>query len=109
MSSSENALVQESAGGAEPVKPGVGDSAAGQQKILSLPVNVLVSVGGARLTFRDILNLSPDKIIDLDSKVSDPVEVFIGERMIARGDLVEASEENGSLGVRITEIFKDDV
>lgn len=83
--------------------PGDGTERSGHG-VLSLPVRIFVSVGGARMRFRDILDLSPDKIINLDSKVSDPVEIFAGEKLIARGDLVEAEDGSESLGVRITEL-----
>jgi len=72
--------------------------------ILALPVTIRVSVGGAKLTVQEILDLQPTSVIGLNSHVDDPVEVYVGDRRIARGELVETDEENGALGLRITKL-----
>ena len=54
---------------------------------------------------RDLLALGEDAILPLDTRVDDPVELFVGDRLVARGELQELEgEEAGQLAVRITEI-----
>lgn len=66
-----------------------------------VPIEIIVSVGRARPTVRDLLRLGRDAILPLDRRVDDPVELFIGDRLIARGELTEVE---GQLGVRLTEV-----
>ncbi|WP_308915855.1 FliM/FliN family flagellar motor C-terminal domain-containing protein [Jannaschia sp. LMIT008] len=70
-----------------------------------VPVEVTVSVGRARPTVAELLRLRPDAILTLDRSADEPVEIFAGDRLIARGTLEEAEgEEPGRLAVRLTEI-----
>ena len=70
-----------------------------------VPIEITISVGRARPTVRDLLRLTRDAILPLDRRVDDPVELYIGDRLIARGELTELEGETGSqLGVRLTEV-----
>lgn len=70
---------------------------------VEVPVEITVSVGQARPTVRELLTLGQDSVLPLDRRVDEPVELYAGERLIARGELEETSEGAG-LAVRITEI-----
>ncbi len=70
-----------------------------------LPVEVTVSVGRAAPTIRDLLALRPNSVIALDKSVDDPVEVFVGDRLVARGVLEEVATDTGTtLAVRLTDV-----
>jgi len=70
-----------------------------------VPIEVTISVGRARPLVRDLLRLSKDAILQLDRRIDDPVELYVGDRLIARGELTEMDGENaGQLGVRLTEV-----
>ncbi len=69
-----------------------------------VPIEVTVSVGKARPLVRDLLKLERDTVLVLDRRVDDPVELFIGDRLIARGELHEADDGSGTLSVRLTEV-----
>lgn len=70
-----------------------------------IPIEVTVSVGRARPLVRDLLRLRQDAILPLDRRVDDLVELYVGERLIARGELHELEgEQAGQLAVRLTEI-----
>lgn len=70
-----------------------------------VPIEVTISVGRARPLVRDLLRLSKDAVLQLDRRVDDPVELYICDRLIARGELTELEGENaGQLAVRLTEI-----
>ena len=69
-----------------------------------VPIEVTISVGKARPLVRDLLRLSRDAVLALDRRVDDPVELYIGDRLIARGELQEMGDDSGRLGVRLTEV-----
>lgn len=71
-------------------------------KLRSVPVEVRVTVGRARPSICELLALGQEDVLPLDRRIEDPVELFIGDRLVACGELVEA--EDGWLGVRITEL-----
>ncbi len=72
--------------------------------VMGLPVEVLISVGRARPMVADLVKLRRDSVLPLDSKIDDPVEMFIGDRLIARGELQEMGDDTGRLAVRLTEV-----
>lgn len=83
----------------DPLSPG------GQSPFTQVPVEVVVCVGKARPRVRDLLRLGPGGVLSLDKRVEDPVELYVGERLIARGELVEAEDgADGQLAVRLTEV-----
>lgn len=69
-----------------------------------VPIEITVSVGRARPIVRDLLRLEREAVLVLDRRVDDPVDLFIGDRLIARGELHEAEDGSGQLAVRLTEV-----
>lgn len=70
-----------------------------------IPIEITVSVGRARPLLRDLLRLRRDAVLSLDRKIDDPVELYVGDRLIARGELTELDEaDGGGLAVRLTEV-----
>jgi flagellar motor switch protein FliN len=70
-----------------------------------VPIEITISVGRARPIVRDLIRLSRDSVLPLDRRIDDPVELYIGERLIARGELQELDgPQAGYLGVRLTEV-----
>ena len=70
-----------------------------------VPIEVTISVGKARPLVRDLLRLSRDAVLALDRRVDDPVELYVGDRLIARGELEELEgDQAGQLAVRLTEV-----
>ena len=71
----------------------------------SVPVEVVVSVGKARPLIRDLVNLGENAVLTLDKRVEDPVDLYVGDRLVARGQLEELEgDQAGQLAVRLTEI-----
>ena len=64
-----------------------------RRAIASVPVDVTIAVGRARPQIGELLNMRREAIIPLDNKINDPVEVWVGEHMIARGELQEMEEK----------------
>lgn len=70
-----------------------------------VPITITVSVGRARPAVRDLLRLRRDAILALDRRVEDPVDLYVGDRLIARGELTELDgDQSGQLAVRLTEV-----
>lgn len=72
----------------------------------SVPIEVSVCVGKARPLVRDLVMLGENAVLTLDRRVDDPVDLYVGERLIARGLLEEKDgDSNGQLVVRLTEVI----
>lgn len=72
----------------------------------NLPVEVTISVGRARPLVRDLLELGENAVLPLDKRIDDPVDLFVGGRLIARGQLEQVTgSETGQLAVRLTEVI----
>lgn len=70
-----------------------------------VPIEITISVGKARPLVRDLLRLKRDSVLSLDRRVEDPVELYVGDKLIARGELTETGDDaNGTLAVRLTEV-----
>jgi flagellar motor switch protein FliN/FliY len=69
--------------------------------ILDVTLPVAVELGRARMQIQDILKLTPGSVITLDKSAGDPVELFINDRPIAKGEVVIIDE---NFGVRLTSI-----
>ncbi|MGV6805020.1 MAG: FliM/FliN family flagellar motor switch protein [Ruegeria sp.] len=71
----------------------------------TVPIEVTVSVGRARPLIRDLLNMGENAVLTLDKRVEDPVDLYVGDQLVARGLLEEMEGEHaGQLAVRLTEI-----
>ncbi|WP_187431460.1 hypothetical protein ROLI_038590 [Roseobacter fucihabitans] len=71
----------------------------------SVPIELTVCVGKARPLIRDLISLGENDVLPLDRSVDDPVDLYVGDRLIARGMLEESEDEKSSqLVVRLTEI-----
>ncbi|MEX6634689.1 FliM/FliN family flagellar motor switch protein [Hyphococcus lacteus] len=81
-----------------------GDGATKNKNILELPVRIVVSVGAAQMTVQQLLELKKETVVDLEAMIDDPVDIFVGERLIARGELVEATDNENGIGVKLVEI-----
>jgi flagellar motor switch protein FliN/FliY len=71
----------------------------------SVPVEITISVGKARPLIGDLLNMNENSVLPLDKRVDDPVELYVGDKLIARGELEELEGgQDGQLAVRLTEV-----
>lgn len=81
------------------------DDPADTNPFTQVPIEIMISVGKARPLVKDLLRLSRDAVLPLDRRVDDPVELYVGDRLIARGELTELDgDQPGQLGVRLTEV-----
>lgn len=74
------------------------------KSLMGVQIEVTVSVGKTRLPLSELIKLEKESVLQLDSRIEDPVDIYVGDRLVARGELEEVSEEGGHLGVRLTEV-----
>lgn len=68
-------------------------------------IEIRVCVGRARPTVRALTGMAPETVLPLDSRIEDPVGLYVGEKLIAEGELVELDgDQAGQLGVRLTRL-----
>ena len=73
--------------------------------LANVSVEVRVSVGNAKPTVEQLINLQEDTVLTLDKGIDDPVDLYIGDKLIARGQLEEIEGDgSGRLAVRLTAI-----
>ncbi len=81
------------------------DPAPGASPFTQIPIEITISVGKARPLLRDLLRMKRDAVLPLDRRVEDPVELYVGDKLIARGELTELDgDQAGQLAVRLTEV-----
>ncbi|EKE43758.1 surface presentation of antigens (SPOA) protein [Oceaniovalibus guishaninsula JLT2003] len=86
-------------------RPETPGSGRGTHPFSHVPVEITISVGRARPRLSDLLRMGRDAVLPLDSRVDDPVELYVGDRLIARGELEELTgDDAGRLAVRLTEV-----
>jgi len=69
--------------------------------LLDVELAVTLRFGSRRLPLRDILDLAPGAVVDLDRRVQEPVDMLLNGRVVARGEVVVV---DGDYGLRVTEV-----
>jgi len=71
--------------------------------LLDVPLDVSVELGRAKMPIKDMIQLGPGSVIELDKLIGEPVDFLVNNRTIARGEVVVFDE---NFGIRITDILK---
>ena len=78
-------------------------SASDLEQLFDVPVVVSAVLGSSRMPIGDMLQLSPGAVLELDRKVGEAIDIFVNNRLVARGEVVLVEDR---LGVTMTEIVK---
>ncbi|GJD57934.1 flagellar motor switch protein FliN [Methylobacterium dankookense] len=78
-------------------------TAADLEQLFDVPVMVSAVLGKSRMPIGDLLRLGPGAVLELDRKVGEAIDIFVNNRLVARGEVVLVEER---LGVTMTEIVK---
>jgi len=70
--------------------------------LMDVELDVTLRFGERQMMLRDILDLSAGSVVELNQYVQDPVELLVGKKMIARGEVVVV---DGNYGLRVIEII----
>lgn len=104
-----NALAGKGGGGTSGGSGAGNDSGSGNgprdknlQLILDIPLRVTVELGRTKMPVSELLNLTQGSVIELSKLAGEPMEVYVNEKLIARGEAVVVNEK---FGVRLTDII----
>jgi flagellar motor switch protein FliN/FliY len=70
--------------------------------ILDIPLEVTVELGRAKILISDLLQLGQGSVIELTKMANEPLEIYVNQKLIARGEVVVANEK---FGIRMTDII----
>lgn len=100
----------EAAAGPEPVmqpaRPAASQGASlgvspGVELLLDVELEATLRFGCRELPLSEILDLGPGDVVELDRHIADPVDLIVGDKIVARGEVVLV---NGNFGLRVTEV-----
>jgi flagellar motor switch protein FliN/FliY len=102
---------------AKTVKPATGRTATGSERsvdaavaagmtpgidlLLDVELEATLRFGSRELPLGELLELGPGDVVQLDRNISDPVDLIVADKIVARGDVVLV---NGNFGLRVTEV-----
>ena len=72
--------------------------------VFDVPVNISAVLGRAHMSVAQLLQLGQGSILELDRKVGEAIDIYVNNRLVARGEVVVVDER---LGVTMTELIKD--
>ncbi len=79
--------------------------AADLEAVFDVPVQVSAILGRARMDVGELLKLGPGTVLELDRKVGEAIDIYVNNRLVARGEVVLVEDK---LGVTMTEVIKAD-
>lgn len=68
---------------------------------LDVPVIVTVQLGSCQLSMREVLQLNPGSVVQLDKLADAPVDILLNDKLVARGEVVVVENK---FGIKITEM-----
>lgn len=72
--------------------------------VYDVPVNISAVLGKAHIDVNSLLRLTSGSVLELDRKVGEAIDIYVNNRLVARGEVVVVEDR---LGVTMTEIIKD--
>jgi len=76
---------------------------AGLEAVYDVPVTVKAVLGTTAMNISQLLKLGRGAVVELDRKVGDAIDIYVNDRLVARGEVVIVEDK---LGVTMTEIVK---
>jgi flagellar motor switch protein FliN/FliY len=90
---------------AEIASDGQEKSATDLAPVFDVPVNISAVLGKASMSVAQLLKLNAGSVLELDRKVGEAIDIYVNNRLVARGEVVIVDER---LGVTMTEIIKSE-
>ena len=93
--------------GTKPTKTGKGASKylnvefEKMERILDIPLVLSAQLGSSRMLVKELLQLGPGSVVELDKLAGEPLEVLVNDKLVARGEVVMV---NDKFGVRLTDV-----
>lgn len=77
--------------------------AADLEAVFDVPVQVSAVLGRSKMDVGELLRLGPGTVLELDRRVGEAIDIYVNNRLVARGEVVLVEDK---LGVTMTEIIK---
>jgi flagellar motor switch protein FliN/FliY len=72
--------------------------------VFDVPVSISAVLGKAQISVAELLRLGQGTVLELDRRVGEAIDIYVNNRLVARGEVVVVDER---LGVPMTEILQD--
>ena len=79
------------------------DSNISLEAVYDIPVQISVVLGKTNMQVSQLLKLGRGAVVELDRKVGEPIDIYVNNRLVARGEVVVVEDR---IGVTMTEIIK---
>jgi flagellar motor switch protein FliN len=79
--------------------------AADLEAVFDVPVQVSAVLGRSKMDVGELLKLGPGTVLELDRRVGEAIDIYVNNRLVARGEVVLVEDK---LGVTMTEIISAD-
>jgi flagellar motor switch protein FliN len=73
------------------------------EAVFDVPVQISAVLGRSRMDVGELLKLGPGSVLELDRRVGEAIDIYVNDRLVARGEVVLVEDK---LGVTMTEIIK---
>ncbi|MEI9903982.1 MAG: flagellar motor switch protein FliN [Asticcacaulis sp.] len=80
-------------------------AAADLAPVFDVPVNISAVLGKSYMSVQQLLKLGQGSVLELDRKVGEAIDIYVNNRLVARGEVVVVDDR---LGVTMTEIIKSE-
>ncbi len=77
-------------------------AAASLDALLDVSMPVVVEIGRTTMTLQEVLQIGPGSVVQLERAIGEPVDLYVGDRRLAQGEIVVVDDQ---LGVRITRVL----
>ena len=88
-----------------PLEPETKRTAADLEAVFDVNVNVSAILGKSTMEVSQLLKLGKGSVVELDRKIGEAIDIFVNDRLVARGEVVLVEDR---LGITMTEIVKGD-
>jgi len=88
-----------------PIEPETKRTAADLEAVFDVNVNVSAILGKSTMEVSQLLKLGKGSVVELDRKIGEAIDIFVNDRLVARGEVVLVEDR---LGITMTEIVKGD-
>ena len=102
----EDAAPADAAEAGAPAPPPPARSSNQTEAVYDIPVKVSTVLGEAAVRVSSLMKLGRGAVIELDRKIGEPIDLFVNDRLVARGNLTVT---DGRLGVTMTEIIRSNI
>jgi flagellar motor switch protein FliN len=72
--------------------------------LMDVPLTVTIELGRTEMTLKQALELQQGSVVELDRLAGDPIDIFVNERLIAKGEVVVVDDK---FAVRVTELISN--